>query len=66
MVLAHTKEPELKKILVNLKPKQSTGHDAISKKIRESCSPFIETYLTTLFTKCIEDRIIPETMKTAM
>ena len=65
MILAYTKEHEIKKNLENLKPKQSTGHGAISKEIPESCSPIIEKYLTTLFIKSTEDRIFLETMKTA-
>ena len=63
MVLAHTNEHEIKKILGNLKSKQSTGHEEISNEIRKCCSPIIDKYLTTLVNKCLEDRIVPETMK---
>ena len=65
MVLATTNEQEIKKILENLKPKRSTGHDEISNEILKCCSPIIEKYLTTLFNKCIEARVFPETMKIA-
>ena len=54
-----------KKILENLKPKQSTGRDDISNEILKCCWPNIETYLTTLFNNCTEDRLFPETMKIA-
>ena len=65
MFLAYTNEHEIKEILENPKPKQSTGHDEISNEILKCCSPIIEKYLTTLFNRCIEDRTISEKMKIA-
>ena len=64
MVVAYTNEYEIEKILENLKPKQSTGRDDISNE-NPKCSPIIEKNLTQLFHKCIEDRILPETIKIA-
>ena len=63
MVLAYTNLHGIKKILENLKPKQSTGHDDISNEIPECCLPLIERHLTILINKCIEDRTFPETIK---
>ena len=63
MVLNYTNAFEVPKTVASFKNKKSSGHDGISTKILESCSPIIKNCFS--FNNCIEKQSFPECLKIA-
>ena len=63
MVLSHTNEDEVSKVLRKLKNKKSAGHDGISNEILKCCSPIVEPFLVDIFNKSIDQGVFPSSLK---
>ena len=56
---------EILKIIMSLKPKNSTGHDGISSKLLKYLAPSLAFPITTIVNKSFETGIVPSKMKIA-
>ena len=65
IVIFPTDEPEIGKIISNLKNKKSHGHDGIRNEILKCCSPIVETYLPVAFNRAMEESKFPNAFKIA-
>lgn len=65
LFMAPTDSDEIWKLLKNLKPKKSTGHDGLSTHLFKSIGPCIAHPISVIVNKSIESGIFPEELKLA-
>jgi len=65
ILLRKTTEDEVKKIILNLKDKCSSGHDNISPKLLKQCAKELTPLITLLINKAITEQIYPDVLKIA-
>ena len=65
MYMTKTNTLEVSKLISNLDPKKSPGHDGFSSKYLKLCAPFISNILAIIFNKSITEGVFPDSLKIA-